>query len=554
MRLPKMLAWLAAGALGLAAAAVVLLLIASGPWFLPSPPPASVETPLPRLVVEADGTSRIGESFAFARGGIQACALTGPPRMRGAAMGRLRREGIFAVEEALLGKVRACVPNPAARWLWARMLMVRNRDLDDHVPVWVQREVAGLVEHSEDRFPQYGPHFVRHLNYLAAHDLIQDYAAVPHGIGCTAFGATTRMTGDGTVLLARNFDIEDGEALRNNLTVLRFAPPDGYAHLSVAWPGMFGVLSGVNEAGLAVALLAARSRDTAGIGVPVSVLARRVLTEAATLDQAIAMIRGAEVFADQTFLIGSGAEDAFAVVEKTPLRTGVRGRRSRIVTATNHFLSPALREDPENIRTRALGPSEARMQRLTWLTNEAAGELDLARGIRILRDRRGRDGTFVGYGHRNAIDNLHAVHSVVFELTSRTAWVSEGPHTLGAYRPFRLDRFGGDAAPPAAGADPLLTGGRYDDIVRYRRGLRRAEAHLETGRHREALAVLVEIRLYNLKHYRSYLLAGRALEALGRRDEARYNYRIALNRQPAYARERAFLRDRLAGLASRESP
>ncbi len=523
-------------------------------FFAPHPPvwSGAPELASAPLMVDAAGTTRLGQASRFQRAGVDACALSGTPSERGLAMGRLFDADSERVETSLMQTVERFIPWGWTRWLLAKFVAIRNRDLDRFIPTEVLAEMHGMALGTSDVYPEYGPHYARLLNYLAAHDLSHAFMDDQALAGCTAFGATTRATQGGQILLARNFDFEAGRAFDEHKVVMRIQPEKGHAFLSVAWPGMFGVVSGVNDAGIGVVLLAGHSADKPEVGTPISVVARQVLEQAATLDEAIALVRTARVFVSESFLIGSAAENLFVVVEKTPKRCAVRGRGEDVVLAANHFLTPELKNDPKNQRYSQVGTSLARWDRLSELVHANLGQLDIARCVAILRDRRAPGGGSQGLGNRQAINGLVASHSVVLDLKQRVLWVSAGPHQLGAFVPFALDAF--EAAPEDAAipADDMLVSEAYQNYQKYLLGIERGEVLLKRKKYQEALAELLEARSLNSEHYRSFYLAGQALQALNHVDEARYNYSRALAFHPAFPLERQDIEVKLNQLKEKE--
>ena len=71
-----------------------------------------------------------------------------------------------------------------------------------------------------------------------------------------------------------------------------------------------------------------------------------------------------------------------------------------------------------------------------------------------------------------AIDALIATHAVVMDATARELWVSEGPHLVGRFVRFDLNRLLGsepalaDDLPSFLDEDPIAKDGRYDAWVR----------------------------------------------------------------------------------------
>jgi isopenicillin-N N-acyltransferase-like protein len=104
----------------------------------------------------------------------------------------------------------------------------------------------------------------------------------------------------------------------------------------------FGVLGkiGVNTAGLGVHFNILRhASDSAEIGVPVHLVARRILDEATTVDEAVALARSARPSASTAITVVTA--DAAATLELCPDGVAVVAPDG-VLLHTNHFLDPAL--------------------------------------------------------------------------------------------------------------------------------------------------------------------------------------------------------------------
>ncbi len=111
---------------------------------------------------------------------------------------------------------------------------------------------------------------------------------------------------------------------------------------SVATFTEFGVLGkiGVNTAGLGVHFNILRhASDSAEIGVPVHLVARRILDEAGTVDEAVAVARSARTSASTAITVVTS--DAAATLELCPDGVAVVPTDA-VLLHTNHFLDPAL--------------------------------------------------------------------------------------------------------------------------------------------------------------------------------------------------------------------
>jgi isopenicillin-N N-acyltransferase-like protein len=129
--------------------------------------------------------------------------------------------------------------------------------------------------------------------------------------------------------------------------------PDGRRVHTLTEYGILGKI-GVNSAGVGLLLnILHHKRDGGRMGVPVHVVARRILDSAADLNQAVAIASGASVSASSAMtLVGtSGGERSAVTVELCPAGPGiVLGDERGVLLHTNHFLSePAKWEDREPV-------------------------------------------------------------------------------------------------------------------------------------------------------------------------------------------------------------
>lgn len=111
----------------------------------------------------------------------------------------------------------------------------------------------------------------------------------------------------------------------------------------------FGIAGkiGVNEAGLGLHFNILNHRDDGdGVGVPVHVVARRILDDATSLDEAIAIARSARVSASTvlTVVVDRDGVAEGTCIELSPSGSAVVEPRADWLFHTNHFLDPRLAE------------------------------------------------------------------------------------------------------------------------------------------------------------------------------------------------------------------
>ncbi len=141
---------------------------------------------------------------------------------------------------------------------------------------------------------------------------------------CSAFVGFGPATDDGRLLQMRNLDWGEVDLPAAQGTVLLLHEPPGRQRwLSIGFLGLVGTISGINESGLAISEIGSGTNDKTQDGQPMPILLERVLAEAHTLDEAVAILRRAPGTGGYNFMIGSARERRGVVVEKTAQHTAV---------------------------------------------------------------------------------------------------------------------------------------------------------------------------------------------------------------------------------------
>jgi isopenicillin-N N-acyltransferase-like protein len=105
----------------------------------------------------------------------------------------------------------------------------------------------------------------------------------------------------------------------------------------------FGVLAkiGLNAAGLGVHFnILEHAADSDEIGVPVHILARRILDEASTVTEAVDIVRSARTSASTAITVVTAAEAA--TIEVSPAGVGLVPAEDGVLLHCNHFLDASL--------------------------------------------------------------------------------------------------------------------------------------------------------------------------------------------------------------------
>src|SRR4029079_16415386 len=120
---------------------------------------------------------------------------------------------------------------------------------------------------------------------------------------------------------------------------------------------------------------------------PIELLARMVLEQAKTLDEAIKLVELTPALGAALFVIVDGAPGKWVVVERTPSKA-ITERAPKQSAFGDVLTTNALASDPENDRARRVLPI-SRIERAARLVRQPLGEVGAMAAL--LRDRRGVD-------------------------------------------------------------------------------------------------------------------------------------------------------------------
>jgi isopenicillin-N N-acyltransferase-like protein len=410
------------------------------------------------LVAGADGTRSFGSARLDRRGAIWQVRLSGTPAQIGLAHARLLRERMIENERVLLDHFERVVPNRVARAALLDLALLRYGDVSRGMSPARLEELAAMAQgFSPDPFASFFATFQRFVYLNALYDISLSFEHSPL-IGCTTFVLPAAPAGTGS-LLARNFDFEVDPIFDRDKAVFLVRQAGKIPFASVAWPGLVGVMSGMNQAGVAVVVHGARAGTPTSLGEPVVHALRRVLAEADSTERALSVLAEREVMVSHLVILVDASGSA-AVVERAPGHSDHVRRLEGRAAVTNHFEGP-LASDVKNLRVRNETSTLSRKSRADQLLSALPTSITVTDAVDLLRDRAGANGQPLPLGDRNAIDALIATHGVVMDTGKRQLWVSEGPHLLGRFVLFDMNTIW-SAAPPivsdvvAIPADPAL--------------------------------------------------------------------------------------------------
>ena len=384
-------------------------------------------------LTETDGVRRAGKGWSTVRG-VRLAHLAGSPEEIGTEHTTLLRDRMIANEEIVWSGFRDVVPFAPARVLLFDAGRYRYRHVDEGFPDARRREVAAEARaFTPDPFSSHMPTYPRMVFLHALYDIALSFEHSPL-LGCTAFGLGPEATSDGHALFARAFDFEAADVFDRDKAVFIVREDGKIPFASVAWPGLVGVVTGMNAEGVAVAVNGGRAREPSTTGIPVAFSLRETLESAHDTGEAIAILSRQNVMVSHLVFVGD-AKGRFVVVERAPgMPAYVReAKDASRLAVTNHFEGP-LGGDERDVRVRETTttlPRRARVEELVSAVAPHSG--DVTGAVAMLRDHGCARGESCPLGDRRSLDAFIATHGVVFDLTAKAAWVSEGPHLSGRF-------------------------------------------------------------------------------------------------------------------------
>ena len=447
-------------ALCLTHAAVVQLSALHPPEIRKSPDELHVVSP----TLKAYGKSYVRESD-----GVIEARLEGDGAQIGWASGRLLRREILETESRLFRQFETYVPRAWARLLlldWAR---IRYSHLDKNLDANTREELANLgASLAPDPFASFMPVYQRLVYLNGLYDISLSFERAPL-VGCTTFLVRSAPSEIGHNWLARNFDFEVDEIFDQKKVIYLMIEPGAIPFASVAWPGLPGVVSGMNAEGLALVVHGGRAGSFDVSGEPLLQTMRYVMGHAHSSNEAVALLRQKKPMVSHLVIMTDESGQS-QVIERIPRQSPYVYRLPDRAVVTNHFIGPAA-DDPRNLRVRDETSTLYRQQRGQQILARLKRSVSASDLVGLLRERRGINDEDLPLGDRRAIGALIAAHGVVFDTTARKMWVSAPPHLLGHFVEFDLKDLL-ELAPepkataeqrPSLPADPLFVSGKYDE-------------------------------------------------------------------------------------------
>lgn len=248
--------------------------------------------------------------------GVPVAHVRGTPREMGRALGTL--VGVQATETFHCYMRHFCPDMQGDLEL--------AREMETRMPEWFIEEMRGFAETSELTYDE----LLLGQTFLDIHKVAL----------CSTIAVHDRLTVDGEMLLGRNLDFPSLSIAHEANMVVVHEPDDGPAYAGVTWPGFLGILTGLNQRGLALSMMLVYGphKHEHLDGQPFPLVFRRLLRECAGVRQADELLQ-TRPFCTRTNLVLADATRTAARFQLHPQHPVVEytSEQTPAATCTNHY-------------------------------------------------------------------------------------------------------------------------------------------------------------------------------------------------------------------------
>jgi isopenicillin-N N-acyltransferase-like protein len=229
--------------------------------------------------------------------------------------------------------------------------------------------IAAMAQTLKPNFP---PHLLteieaaakesdRELSLLLFANTVADLSS---GLGCSTVVVEKERSATGAPLFGRNFDWLPTKGITDHTLVVVYKGEGKRAFAAVTISPISGVISGMNDAGLAITIneiSIKKSKDKAAFnwkGTPLLLAFRRVLEECGSVAEAEKLLR--QIPRTTTCCLTLCDPNGGAVFEITPTNLEVRTAENGVCCCTNHFRTEKLCVEDKCWRYAKLAPLQAK--------------------------------------------------------------------------------------------------------------------------------------------------------------------------------------------------
>lgn len=263
--------------------------------------------------------------------------------------------------------------------------------------------------------------------------------AAPPKFGCSSFVAKGSR-----FLQGRNLDFP-GVAYWDRYPVIQVThPKKGLKFIAITSAGVpLAGISGINEAGISVALHQHYALETNWSGRLPFVISERILNEATCLEDALRILKSDSLASSWAFVVADGAQKNAFIYEASPRRAGIRWleEEGNVLAHSNYFQSEACRNLDYATTERMNWDNFFRKNTLEQKIRGSLVDLTVEHAVRCMSDH--WDGFWGEEKTVNrTVSQVYNIQSYVIDLSAMKLYLAEGdcPIQLRGYREYDLTK------------------------------------------------------------------------------------------------------------------
>jgi predicted choloylglycine hydrolase len=239
--------------------------------------------------------------------------------------------------------------------------LAKAKIVEKYIPKRYIEEMKGIAKGAD----------ISYDDILIINTFVDTYRA-----GCANYILFGAMTPDGKIRHGRNLDFPDLGGAQENLVLIAYDQEGKNKFVSMSWPGIIGVLTGMNEKKISLGMAEAYGKTNRLQGMTYWFYYRTLLENYGTLKEAAKYLKKMKPNSGNIIMLASGIEKNALSVEVSSLeKAQVRYPEKGVLLATNDYISKKLR----------VQKSKWRMQLAQEYAGDRIGKMDTKRVKKLLR-------------------------------------------------------------------------------------------------------------------------------------------------------------------------
>ena len=316
--------------------------------------------------------------------GIFILHLKGAPYQMGYQHGRLLKDQIKVLyQDYLLATLKEKTKDEKRFKAYFNLFKKEAQKLEKFLPEEYKEEMKGIADGSG----------LSYNDVLIMHTFL-DVLSYPKFFkkgftNCTNFVVQNEAAQDSRLIHGRNLSWPSRGLLEKNSVAIFYQPQNGNAFVALSWPGICGVLTGMNEKGLTFGETSVGTVESSLNGIPAFILFRQALQYSDTLYDAIRLIVSSSRTTGYTLTVSDAKLNKACVIEFTNQHYSVRFPKENQLISNNHYQDTTLFETMKSIyldRKLEDSSSYQRLIRMQELIKENFGQMDYKKAEEFLGD------------------------------------------------------------------------------------------------------------------------------------------------------------------------